>query len=62
MLCVCQAAELVSTNLVDYMDHMQKTRVYLEERLKVRLNQSSDVVLEPLSGFFLMLLQNHKLH
>lgn len=57
MLCVCQAAELVTTNLVDYADHMQKTRIYLEERLKVRLDQSSDVLSQPLSGGFLVLLQ-----
>lgn len=55
--CVCQAAELVTNNLVDYAAHMQKIRLYLEERLKVRANQSSDVVSGPLSGAFLVLLQ-----
>lgn len=54
---VGQAAELVTANLVDYADHMQETRVYLEERLKVRLKPSSDGPSGPLSGASLLLLQ-----
>uniref|UniRef100_A0A674P3Y1 Selenocysteine lyase n=1 Tax=Takifugu rubripes TaxID=31033 RepID=A0A674P3Y1_TAKRU len=34
LLCFYQAAELVTNNLLDYEAHMQKTRLYLEERLK----------------------------
>lgn len=34
-VCVCQAAELVTSNLSEYESHMLSTKLYLEQRLEV---------------------------